>query len=154
MMRKMILMLTALTMLVACGRSGRADASGFTREGELRFVRGDTTLSVIDIEIADDDAQRTRGLMYRERMDEDRGMLFVFPEAGPRRFWMKHTPLSLDMLFVSAEGEILAIVEHTTPYSQKGVNCTQDALYVVEVNAGYTAAHGIRPGDGIEWRFE
>jgi len=140
-----------LLLLVACKASGRADAEGFTHEGDLRFVRGDSTLCAIAIEIADDDAQRTRGLMYRKHMKDDRGMLFVFQSPAPRKFWMKHTIIPLDILFVRADGAIAAIAEHTTPYSEAGIDCNEETLYVVEVNAGYCAAHGIRPGDSIEW---
>ncbi|MCD4829168.1 MAG: DUF192 domain-containing protein [Candidatus Cloacimonetes bacterium] len=151
MLRIIFLTLFILAMFAACGR---ADASGFNREGELSFVRADTILATIDIEIADDIPQRTRGLMYRQSMDERHGMLFIFEQAEPRRFWMKHTAISLDILFADSAGVIVAIETYTTPFSKTGIPCNEDALYVVEVNAGYAAARGIRLGDRIEWARE
>ena len=148
MTRIMMLTLTIIVATAACACKGDNE---FTREGGLRFVRGEQTLAVIDIEIADDQQQRTRGLMYRDQMDEDRGMLFIFEQPEPRRFWMKNTHIPLDILFADEEGVILRIARDTTPYSTRGVPCSQPALYVVEVNAGYTARHDIREGDRIEW---
>ena len=90
--------------------------------------------------------------MYRKTMDADHGMLFVYPEAEPRSFWMKNTPLALDIIFVDAKGEIVNIVKRTSPYSEDFIESTAPAQYVVEVRAGFTDRYGISEDDRISWR--
>ena len=125
----------------------------FMKQGELSFLNAQgAILARLDIEIAEDEATRERGLMYRESLAEHQGMLFVFHEDEPRSFWMKNTPLPLDMLFVDSNNRIVAIHQNTIPYSEQEYVCTQHARYVVETNAGFVAKHGIALGDRIDWR--
>lgn len=127
-------------------------AYGFQKQGELRFIsakQGPTT--TIDIEIAGKEWKRNLGLMYREKMAETQGMLFVFEEERPRAFWMKNTIISLDMLFVNAKREIVTICKTTTPYSEELYTSNIPAKYVVEVNAGFCDRQGIVVGDRISW---
>lgn len=125
----------------------------FTKEGELVFQKPDgSTISNIDVEIADNDDQRSLGLMFRTSMAENQGMLFVFPYEGSQSFWMKNTVLSLDMIFVNANMEIVKIHHNTTPFSEQSYASGVPAQYVVEVNAGYTNKMGIKEGDKILWK--
>lgn len=106
-----------------------------------------------NVEIADTDASRERGLMYREHMDADHGMLFVFPQEAPQAFWMKNTKIALDMLFFDREGTLVALHERVPP-------CISDpcpaypsnapAQYVLELNGGAAAKLGVRPGDRLD----
>lgn len=125
----------------------------FTKEGELAFMssRG-TVKGQIDIEIAETEAERTLGLMYREELGERQGMLFVFPENGVRSFWMKNTPVALDMIFVTASGEILTIHRNTVPFSEESYSSSGKVRYVVEVVAGYSELHRLAIGDKIFWQ--
>ncbi|MGK9476230.1 DUF192 domain-containing protein [Melioribacter sp. OK-6-Me] len=128
-------------------------AFSFVKEGELSFVTGsDEQIVKIDVEIADDDVQRATGLMYREYMAENQGMLFIFPYENEQSFWMKNTILPLDMIFVDAEGNIVKIHKYTTPYSESSYRSGRPAKFVVEVNAGFTDKYGIKEGDRIVWR--
>ncbi|MGK9369294.1 DUF192 domain-containing protein [Melioribacter sp. Ez-97] len=128
-------------------------AFSFVKEGELSFVNGkDEQIVKIDVEIADDDIQRATGLMYREYMAENQGMLFIFPHETPQSFWMKNTILPLDMIFADAEGKIVKIHKYTTPYSESSYSSGKPAKFVVEVNAGFTDKYGIKEGDRIVWR--
>lgn len=115
---------------------------------ELVVVTGRGEIS-FNVEIAATDEHRARGLMFREEMAEDAGMLFIFDSEGDRYFWMKNTPLSLDIIFITAEGVIVNIARDTTPFSEKIVASTGPAKYVLEVLAGTTERLGIKAGDEV-----
>jgi hypothetical protein len=124
----------------------------FTREGELSFLRADgTEITKIDIEIADDDYQRERGLMYRKQMQLQQGMLFIFEEEEIRSFWMKNTYLPLDILYVNEAREVVRIHENTPTQNENPIPSGYPAKYVVEVNAGFCAVYGIKTGDKINF---
>jgi uncharacterized membrane protein (UPF0127 family) len=108
--------------------------------------------ATVNVEIADNEQSRALGLMYRPTMGRTYGMLFVFDSAGVQSFWMKNTILSLDMIFVSAEGRIVTIHKNTTPYSDRTYVSAAPSLYVVEVNAGFSDEHQLKEGDTMEWR--
>jgi len=128
-------------------------AFDFTKHGELTFItKDDKFLSKIDIEIADDDSKRETGLMYRDRMKMNQGMLFIFPAQQYQSFWMHNTQLPLDMIFVNKNLEIVTIHKDTTPFSDQTYSSTKPALYVVEVNAGYCDMNNINVGNKIVWR--
>jgi len=152
-----------LGSLFACGRSGdssSADAAAdttetipFTTEGRLAFIQdGDSTVT-IDIEIADTDSARQRGMMQREGFPNDRsGMLFRFDQAQPRSFWMSNTPVALDIIFVSADSQIVNIAKYTTPFSSENYQSDDPAQFVLEVPAGFADSHGLLEGDRLRWR--
>jgi uncharacterized protein len=106
---------------------------------------------ILDIEIADDEAERMRGLMDRLDLSEKEGMLFIFPNEEPRSFWMKNTYISLDIIYISASKEIVSIQKYTEPKSTYSIPSEKPAMYVLEVNAGFTDKFGINPGDKIEY---
>ncbi len=125
----------------------------FVKEGELAFTKpGGEAISEIDIEIADNNDQRAMGLMFRTEMKEDQGMLFIFPYETEQSFWMKNTVLSLDIIFVNANFEIVKIHHNTTPFSELSYPSEKPAQYVVEVNAGYSNKLGLKEGDKIFFR--
>ncbi len=125
----------------------------FQKDGELTFQKVDGEyISKIDIEIADTDDKRTRGLMDRLSMKDNRGMLFLFPYDTIQSFWMKNTVLPLDIIFVNGENIIVTIQAHAVPFDIGSYSSTKPASKVVEVNAGYAEAYGIAEGDKIVWR--
>lgn len=126
----------------------------FDIEGELSFVRGGDTLRTIDIEVADTDSTRARGLMQRSEIPADTGMLFIFPDADQRAFYMANTPRSLDIQFYAADSTLINIEENTTPYSLDNVFSEGAAQFVVEVPAGYSRRIGLVPGDRITWSLD
>lgn len=125
----------------------------FQKEGELTFrsASGEYKL-MIDIEIAESPAEIERGLMYRDKMENTRGMLFIFEGDEARSFWMKNTHIPLDIIFVNGAGEIVTVRENTMPYSETSIESTAPARFVVEVIAGFSAENKIRVGDKIVWR--
>lgn len=129
------------------------DSFEFKKEGELTFLTSNEKfITQIDIEIADDDESRTTGLMFRNKLEPQQGMLFVFDIERVQSFWMKNTVLPLDMIFVNKENVIVKIHKNTTPFSEQSYASLTPALYVVEVNAGFTDKFSIHEGDKIVWR--
>ncbi|MDO5663815.1 MAG: DUF192 domain-containing protein [Bacteroidia bacterium] len=123
----------------------------FNKQGGLAFLsaKNNDTISTIDIEIADNNQRRARGLMYRKSLPADAGMLFIFDTEEIQGFWMKNTYIPLDMIFVNADNQIITIHTNTTPMREWNYTSTKPALYVVEVNAGYCVQNNITEGDKI-----
>ena len=101
------------------------------------------------IEVADDEAERTAGLMNRQSMPDDHGMLFVFKRTQPVGFWMKDTPLALDLIFVDQAGTVVD-VEPGKPFSESLIAPPKPVRYVLEVKSGVAEKAGILPGTELE----
>ncbi len=125
----------------------------FRKDGILRFVDAESlnVISTIDIEVADEEHEREQGLMYRDSMAENQGMLFMMGTEEPQAFWMKNTIISIDIIYVGSDRRIVSIHKNCTPYSLDQVQSLKPALYVVEVVAGYTDKYGIKAGDLIAY---
>ena len=108
--------------------------------------------AAVRVEVARTPAELARGLMWRRELAADAGMLFVFPESDDHAFWMKNTLVPLDMIFIAEDGRIAGIVERAEPLSVTNRSVGRPSRYVLEVNGGWAAAHGVRPGDAV--RFE
>lgn len=102
-----------------------------------------------DVELAVTGKQRSLGLMFRENLAEDAGMLFVYPRPQVITMWMQNTPLPLDMLFIGADNRIVKIVERTIPYSTATISSGQAAKAVLELNGGTADRLGIQAGDRV-----
>ena len=105
------------------------------------------------VEIADDEPERARGLMYRPPLADDRGMLFQFPVAEEQGFWMRNTPSSLDILYIDPTGTIVSIAPHTTPFSETPIPSNGAANGVLELRAGRAGEMGARAGDKVVHPF-
>lgn len=101
------------------------------------------------VELAVTPAQQSRGLMHRESMAENRGMLFLYEPQQHVIFWMKNTLLSLDMLFIDGDGRIVNIRERAEPLSTRRLPSEVPVRGVLELNAGQVEKHGIRIGDRV-----
>jgi uncharacterized membrane protein (UPF0127 family) len=146
-----IAVLAWIAAVVAYGGLVRADTARealdelFTRS-TLQIATPDARLHAFDVWVADNDRRRARGLMYVERLDDDEGMLFVYPQAQPVSMWMKNTKIALDMLFVRGDGRIERVVENTTPLSLETIDSGAPVTAVIELKAGTAAKLKIRPG--------
>jgi hypothetical protein len=109
---------------------------------------GGRTLTVT-VEVAQNDAARQRGLMYRQSLEPDHGMLFVFDETAPHAFWMKNTFIPLDMIFIDGAGQVTGIVERAEPQTATPRIAGGPSRYVLEVAGGWCAAHGVSAGDRV-----
>lgn len=154
------LLLALLLILAGCTAESSdeppADADEptipFRKDGEVTFYQGGEEEVTIDVEIAETDSARERGLMQRHSLPEQSGMLFLFPSTERSGFWMANTPLSLDIMFVAADSQIVDIAKYTRPFSSKNIPSRQPYRYVVEVPAGFADNYGIVEGDRIRWR--
>ena len=126
----------------------------FTKNGNLVFIKRDynDTIKAIDIEIADDSAKRSQGLMWRHSMPDSVGMLFIFENERPQYFWMKNTYIPLDIIFINKSKEIVTIRDNTTPLSESSIPSDKPAQYVVEINAGLCNNYKIEVGDKIIYK--
>ena len=101
------------------------------------------------VELASNDAEREKGLMYRRFMPPDRGMLFDFKREEPVMFWMKNTYITLDMIFISRAGVVTNIVANAEPLSERLIPSGGPCYGVLELNGGVAASIGVRPGDKV-----
>ena len=125
----------------------------FQKEGELTIADSLNVNKVkIDLEIADTDYERQLGLMKRVSMEENQGMLFIFPNDAMQSFWMRNTLISLDMIFINANKQIVTIHKNTKVLSDQSYPSTAPAKYVLEVNSGFTDKYKVIVGDAIEWK--
>ncbi|MFT5751495.1 MAG: uncharacterized membrane protein (UPF0127 family) [Flavobacteriales bacterium] len=125
----------------------------FTKEGTLSLIKDSgTLLKTIDIEIADDDYQRETGLMHRAALLDSQGMLFVFDEEDFRGFYMKNTLISLDIIYIDANGKMVSFAEQTKPMDETTLPSQVPAMYVLEITGGLSEDWGLEAGDRIEWQ--
>jgi uncharacterized membrane protein (UPF0127 family) len=106
--------------------------------------------NTVIVEIADSDASRAKGLMMRTFLPQGKGMLFVWPEEGPRTMWMKDTFISLDMIFIDAQGNIVGIVTDAAPHDLSPLGTDRPARYVLEVPAGDAKRLGLAVGQSLD----
>lgn len=133
----------------ACAQNPPVDANGrplepltiVTASGEHQFL----------VEIADEEPERQRGLMYRDPLPRDRGMLFQWPNepAQDRGFWMHNTPSSLDIIYVGDDGRIVSIIHRAAPNSDAILPSEGPAKGVVELRAGRAQEIGAKKGDEV-----
>ncbi len=104
--------------------------------------------SPLVVEIADDDAERRKGMMFRERLADDEAMLFVFDREANLRFWMKNTPVDLDLAYIAADGTITQ-VERMKAHVLDPVYSREPVRFALEVPAGWFERHGIGVGTNV-----
>ncbi|MCG2459741.1 DUF192 domain-containing protein [Flavobacteriaceae bacterium F89] len=131
----------------------KTEPIAFKKEGELTIfsVGKDSVRVKLDIEIADSDYETQTGLMYRSSMEENQGMLFIFPNTAMHSFYMKNTEFPLDILFVDENLKIAHIAPNAKPFDETGISSQVPVKYVLEVDAGLSQKLGLKIGDSIEF---
>lgn len=117
----------------------------FPIRGDAATITLQIDAQVVYAEIAKTRKSRARGLMYRNNLCTDCGMLFVFPQSGSQRFWTKSTPLPLSIAFISSNGDIISI-EEMQSNSARIYEGPADTRYCLEMNTGWFSRHEIKPG--------
>lgn len=103
------------------------------------------------VEVAETPAEQARGLMFRTELAPDEGMIFPYDPPRQASFWMKNTPLPLDILYIGTDRRISNIAAMTTPYSLEPMPSVGAASLVLEIPGGRAGELGIAPGDKVEW---
>lgn len=129
----------ALTLMSATGCRKRTMPTTTLTMGDASLV----------VEIADNGERRARGLMYRNSMPTNEGMLFVYPESKDRSFWMKNVRFPLSIAFADEAGTIVAIAD-MRPMSKKSTLSGAPAMYAIETNKGWFESHGVEVGDTVQ----
>ncbi len=144
---RLLFVLIASLLMILHGPAEAAEPSPVAKPSLFKkIVVGKTPLRV---EVADTLEKQERGLMFRQSMPENEGMLFVYKEPQEMSFWMRNTFIPLDIAFVGADGIILNIhqarpLDESVLYRSAG-----SAKYVIETKQGWFSRHGIRPGDRV-----
>lgn len=115
----------------------------------LSILAADGREHLFEVEVARTPEQKARGLMFRESLAPDAGMLFLSRRPRRQTMWMKNTLIPLDMLFVAADGRIVRIHERATPMSLESISSRGRVLAVLELRGGTAARLGLRPGDRV-----
>lgn len=158
MKNKLIFSFLLFVVFTACKEKNESQTSitkevSFTKEGELTIKKAETdsTLVMLDIEIADDEYQTQTGLMYRKGMPNNQAMLFIFDDEQPRSFYMKNTEFGLDIIYINSKKEIVNIQKNAQPLDPTSLPSQGAAQYVLEVNDGLSDLWGLQAGDRVEW---
>lgn len=105
----------------------------------------------VRVEVAKTPAERQRGLMFRQQMDEDAGMIFLFEQPQQLAFWMHNTFIPLDMIFIRSDMTVLGVVENAEPQTDDSRQVPGVSQYVLETNAGFARKHGIAAGNLVKF---
>jgi uncharacterized membrane protein (UPF0127 family) len=142
------LILAAPVALMAGG--ARAQSSEITfKKSSLVVVTASREIK-FEVELALNDAERARGLMYREKLGPYDGMLFDFHQDAPVSFWMKNTLIPLDMVFIAGDGTIKHVHANAVPLSTDAIPSQFPVRAVLEINGGSARLLGIKPGDKVK----
>ena len=115
---------------------------------KLRTIPVKIGAHALRVEVADNDESRSRGLMYRQAMGRNDGMLFIFADLGYHSMWMQNTYIPLSVAFVDEDGKILNILD-MEPKTQDTHTAAGPARYAIETNKGWFAEKKIKPGDKV-----
>ena len=133
------LLIGSLFFLSACGQSSNS-------KQKVIFYKDDHKVVTIQTEVVDTPEKQTQGLMYRQELKDDEGMLFVFENTDIRSFWMKNMNFSIDIIYIDENFKVVSIIKEAPPCTHKpcgSYNSLQPAQYVVEVPAGFSDRYKI-----------
>jgi hypothetical protein len=146
-------------LLISCNSSSEKSSEElsteeitFTKEGELHIYKADNTTEALDIEFAETDYETATGLMYRDAMDENQGMLFIFSTPSVHSFYMKNTEFPLDILYITADQKIATIAANAEPFNEKSLSSEVPIQYVLEINGGIAEKWNVKVGDSVSWK--
>jgi uncharacterized protein len=153
--------LAMLAALAACSPRPAAEASPVAQPPAGHPVSGlrvipvtivtDTGRHVVRAELAATPAEQAQGLMFRTEMGADEGMIFPRNPPDVASFWMKNTPMSLDIVFIGPDRKVINVAANTVPYSLAPVGARGLTAAVLELKAGRAAELGIGPGTAVDW---
>jgi uncharacterized protein len=152
-----LLLTSVLTALAACKSAGQSAGTGSasgSAPASVASVAIDTggRKVLFRVEVAVTPEEHARGLMYRSRLADDAGMVFVFEQPAIQRFWMKNTLIPLDMIFIGKDRRIVGVVENAAPETESERMVGAPSQYVLEIGGGLSAKLGIRRGEPVDFQ--
>lgn len=141
-MRKIKFLLTILFIIYSTQASA-------LQLNKLQIQMTGGAIEEFDVEVVNTPAAREIGLMFRNKLPENQGMLFVFDKNRPVNMWMKNTYIPLDILFINKNAVITNIAENTSPHSLKNISSSEPVVAALEINAMISNKLGIKAGDKI-----
>ncbi len=153
-----VALIAAFVIMTGCREDSKkvikTEPITFSKEGELSIYKAqsDSLIVKYNIEIAESDYETQTGLMYRESMEPDQGMLFIFPDVLFHSFYMKNTKIPLDLIFIDEELRIASYKENAQPLDETGLSSEVPVQYVLELNAGQRKQYSLEIGDHIEFK--
>ncbi len=154
----LVILLTCLTLCFSCKKDSptpepEPENYSFRQDGSADIFGPDKQLKAsFRIEIVESEEEVVRGLKYREQLDDDAGMFFIFEYPDLYDFWMQDTYLPLDMLFIASDGTLNEIHENAVPFSEERIHPTMIHQYVLEIKAGFSKKHNLKSGDKVVWK--
>ncbi len=159
---KTIIILTVLISSSSCKNETKSTNSQvkqrierqFTKEGVLELKNNGDVFKTLDIEFAKGDYETSEGLKHRYYMEEDKGMLFLFPTTEMKNFWMQDTRIPLDILYIKEDSIVLNIAKNSPPMTEYGINGSIGPVkFVLEINGGMSDKWGIIEGKTkLHWK--
>mgnify|MGYP000423044146 CR=1 FL=1 len=136
-------------------KSAHADDEKWTSKPSFRkgvlVVEAPSGDLPLKVDIAESNRQRAYGMMFRERVAEDEGMIFLFDDDGVKTFWMKNTITPLDMIFIGRDWKVVGVYADAKPHSLERMTVGKPSRYVLEVRAGWAKAHGVTAGTRVRF---
>lgn len=125
----------------------------FKKEGILNLKKAntDSIIKTLDIEFAEDEYETQTGLMYRNKLGTNQGMLFIFPNTQMRSFYMKNTKIPLDIIYIGDKLQIVSFQKNAKPFDETSLPSEAPAKYVLEINAGLSDEWQLEIGDKIDF---
>ncbi len=125
------------------------DEIEFKKDGELFFLKKESgeVINKVDIEISEHEEHSEKGMMHREKFNDDQGMLFILNDYIARSFWMKDTSFPLDIIFADSSKQIFKIFKDAKPFSEEMLSSGEPVKYAIEVTGGYCDRMEIKEGD-------
>ncbi|MGL5136357.1 MAG: DUF192 domain-containing protein [Beijerinckiaceae bacterium] len=140
---------TGISLGTNLARERQKEAAVQERLERVEIVSGNTA-HVFQVEVMRNDTERARGLMFRQFMPQDRGMLFDFERDTSVSMWMRNTYIPLDMLFIRSDGRVHRVHEKAQPLDETAIPAGAPVRYVLEINGGVAAKLGIKAGDLVK----
>jgi uncharacterized membrane protein (UPF0127 family) len=141
----------AIGLLLSGQSSPQLDLETEFDKGVLIISANENACYVFDVYLATTRGQQMQGLMFVRDLPEMTGMLFAYSEARTLSMWMKNTYISLDILFIRADGTVSSIARNTEPHSLTTISAKEQLNFVLELNAGLTDKLGIEPGSIVHF---
>jgi len=156
---KIVILLSFINVLVFSCKQDKKHSKvtrveiAFKKEGELSLLKAsnDSLIQKLNIEIADDAYQTETGLMYRSHIEDNQGMLFIFPDSQYRYFYMRNTEIPLDIIYIDKDLSIVSIQKNAKPHDETSLPSEGPAKYVLEIKAGLSTAWNLQKGDKIQF---